>query len=262
MTDINFHIIPGDPRSSVILHVPHSSRLIPSHLRSQLLLDDQALDIELNEMTDTHTEEIARESASGSAMKPWLFINNYSRLVIDPERFPDARESMNAVGMGAVYLKTSGGQILRNSNSQRDQALIAEFFTPYAGAIQALVGERLDSLGKVTIIDTHSYRPTPHPSSLNQEQRRPEICIGTDAFHTAESLLAKAREAFSGFSSVVENEPYAGTYVPLAFYEIDKRVQAIMMEIRADTFLNEDLLPHQGLTKIVKSLTDLIDSVS
>ena len=103
----NFEIVEGSPDSPVILHVPHSATFIPPNVRADILLTDSQLKSELDSMTDTKTEEIARLAAAQSSTRPWLFINKYSRLVIDPERFPDDREVMNKVGMGAVYRKTS-----------------------------------------------------------------------------------------------------------------------------------------------------------
>jgi N-formylglutamate deformylase len=59
-----------------------------------------------NRLTDAHTEELAIRAAEGAALRPWLFVNRLSRLVVDPERLPDEGEEMRAVGMGAC--PTSG----------------------------------------------------------------------------------------------------------------------------------------------------------
>ena len=125
----NFRVIEGDPESNVILHVPHASRLIPDDIRQDILLNDAQLIEELDEMTDTLTDEIAINAASQCGIKPWLFINSLSRLVIDPERFPDDREIMNEVGMGAVYRKTSTGEDLRSKNFSQESALLAVSYT-------------------------------------------------------------------------------------------------------------------------------------
>ena len=257
----NFLIVPGDPQSHVILHVPHSSRVIPVDVRAKILLDDEQLRQELDEMTDSLTESLATESTNRANRKPWLFVNCLSRLVIDPERFPDERELMNEVGMGAVYTKTSSGKVLRLPSTTEEEALLKSYFHPYAAALSHLVGERLHANGAVTIVDVHSYRPIAHPNCINRNQQRPALCIGTDQFHTPEKLITGLKQAFQRIGSIVENEPYAGTYVPLDYYEKDSAVSSVMAEIRADTFLNPNLSINEGFEKVVSALSQFVDQI-
>lgn len=254
----NFQIIEGSPDSKVILHLPHSATYIPSDVRSDILLNDDELQLELDAMTDTKTEDIALMAVEKCTSKPWLFINRFSRLVIDPERFPDEREVMNKVGMGAVYRKTSHGGDLRSPNFTGEKELLDKYFHPYAQAISELVTQRLGAVSNVTILDIHSYRPEEHQNAISQGQRRPAMCIGTDEFHTSKELKEVAFTSFASLGELYENEPYAGTYVPLSYYGIDKRVQALMMETRADTFLDARLQMHSGATSVVEGLFTLI----
>ena len=180
----NFEIISGDSESKVILHVPHSATFIPDYVRNSILLTDEELKAELDEMTDTLTKEVALKAAEISGKKPWLFINRFSRLVIDPERFPDEREAMNAVGMGAVYQKTSIGTQLRKPDPVAEKQLLDAYFHPYSKSLSDLVAQRFAALGEVTMVDVHSYRVNQHPNAINHGQLRPPICIGADAFHT------------------------------------------------------------------------------
>ncbi|CAB4893310.1 unannotated protein [freshwater metagenome] len=257
----NFEIIPGDPASSVILHVPHAARFIPVDVRSEILLDDAQLLTELNSMTDSRTDEIALAATEKSAVKPWLFINRFSRLVIDPERFPDDREIMNKVGMGAVYRKTSQGRDLRSTHFTGEKALLDNYFYPYALALEELVASRLEAIGSTTIIDVHSYRPEQHENAVNHGQKRPAICIGTDEFHTPKSLIDAAIQSFQSVGDIYENQPYAGTYVPLKFYGLDTRVNSVMMEVRADTFINDAYDFHTGADLVIDGLGALIKKI-
>ena len=257
----NFEIIAGDSQSPVILHVPHSARFIPDDIRSEILLSDEQLQAELDAMTDSRTDEIAELAGQKTPIKPWFFINRYSRLVIDPERFPDDREIMNKVGMGAVYRKTSTGTDLRGPDFHGEKALLDAYFRPYASAFEELVTQRLSALGSVTIIDVHSYRPEQHHNAVNHGQKRPAMCLGTDKFHTSQALTNAARDSFVELGDIFENEPYAGTYVPLKHYEIDSRVQSIMMEVRANTFLDETLNFHAGKESVVAGLSNLISAI-
>ena len=87
------------------------------------------------------------------------------------------------------------------------------------------------------------------------------MCIGTDEFHTADWLTGIFRAEFSKLGDCFENEPYAGTYVPLKYYRKDRRVQSIMMETRADTYLESDLRPNSGLDRISTALASVINSI-
>ncbi|NEE50412.1 N-formylglutamate amidohydrolase, partial [Streptomyces sp. SID8455] len=97
----SFRLLPGDADSPVLLHVPHGSRTIPEEVRGGILLADSALERELDHITDSHTAELAARAAESCPLRPWSYVNALSRLVVDPERFPDDREEMRAVGMGA-----------------------------------------------------------------------------------------------------------------------------------------------------------------
>ncbi len=70
--------------------------------------------------------------------------------------------------------------------------------------------------------------------------RRPEICIGTDDFHTPDAL-AQATEGIFGDAGLktVRNEPFAGAIVPAAFYRRDPQVTSVMIEVRRDLYMNE-----------------------
>jgi len=253
----NFEIIAGDPTSHLIIHVPHSARYIPDDIRQGILLDDNNLEAELNEMTDSLTAEMVLHATANLAKPPTLFINKFSRLVIDPERFPDDREIMNQVGMGAVYLKTSDGQALRDPKFDSTQ-LISKFFTPYARALSDLVGAKLAEHGRALIIDFHSYRNGQRSNAVNHGQARPPICIGTDSFHTPPGLVDLAQMEFSKFGESVLNQPYAGTYVPLDFYQKDARVSSIMLENRADLLVDENLNPGPKFDEYSKALAQFI----
>ena len=235
--------------------MPHSSRVIPPEVRGQILLDDLALEVELDEMTDSHTDALAAHARNNSAIKPWIFQNKFSRLVIDPERFPDEREVMNQIGMGAVYLKTSDGSDLREIDKVRDSQLIERFFHPYAAALEETVRSIAIRKGCVTIIDVHSYPRFEHLNGVNKGQQRPAVCLGVDDFHTPAWLLNLAQLLFSRLGEVIINEPYAGTYVPLSLYQVDSRVSSVMMENREDT------IGGAGLAHTATVLSDLIDAI-
>lgn len=254
----SFDLLPGAARSPVILHVPHSAREIPAEVRAGIVLEDAALERELDHIVDAHTAELAEEAARLSRVVPWRFVNRLSRLVVDPERFPDEREEMLAVGMGAVYTKTTHREDLRPADADPGP-LIARWFRPYARAMTDAVAQRLAVTGRAVVIDVHSYPSAPLPYELHGEGPRPPVCLGTDSFHTPPELLAAAREVFG---EVGLDSPFSGTYVPLEFYGRDPRVSALMVEIRRDTYMTEPGGPAgPGLRELAQALAALVDAL-
>lgn len=229
----DWQIVSGDDRSPVVVHVPHSAVTIPTAVREHLLLSEDELDNELQRMTDWGTAQLAAESSSRADVRPWQFVNQLSRMVVDPERFPDEREEMRSVGMGAVYTRTSLGDPLRKDWAQHEAELLARYFHPYAAAFADLVDDRLASTGRATIIDVHSFPADALPYELHANDRRPEVCLGVDDQHTPSWLVTAAEQAFDGMDVAV-NEPFRGTYVPLRHYGEDLRVSSIMIELRRD----------------------------
>ncbi|KAB1146679.1 N-formylglutamate amidohydrolase [Streptomyces luteolifulvus] len=258
----SFELLPGAEASPVILHVPHSARDIPPAVRAGIVLDEEALERELDHITDAHTARLAETAALLSALTPWRFVNRLSRLVVDPERFPDEREEMVSVGMGAVYTRTTHRAVLRPDGSD-PEPLLDRYFRPYAQAMTDAVAGRLAATGRAVIVDVHSYPTARLPYELHGEGPRPPVCLGTDALHTPPPLRAAAREAFAGCGEVGLDSPFSGTYVPLAFHGTEPRVGALMVEIRRDTYMTEPGGPAgPGLDRLASALAALVDAVT
>ncbi|ANH94341.1 N-formylglutamate amidohydrolase [Streptomyces sp. SAT1] len=287
----SFAYLPGAPDSPVILHVPHSSRVVPADVRRGITLDDAALARELDHITDAHTEEIAAAAAARCAVRPWRFVNRLSRLVTDPERFPDEREEMLSVGMGAVYTRTTHGAPLR-PDAYDGRPLVERYFRPYAAAMTDAVAERLAAVGRAVIIDVHSYPTARLPYELHGDGPRPAICLGSDGFHTSAELLGRAERAFAEFAEPGDapgaadgnggdrggldgrdglggrgggigiDTPFRGTYVPLRYYGTDRRVAALMIEIRRDVYMSEPGGPADasGVEALGAALARLVDA--
>lgn len=249
-----FEVLPGDPKSSVVLHIPHASTHIPPAIRQHIRLTDDELATELALITDAHTDHIAERAAARATTTPFRFVNRASRLVVDPERFPDEREEMRAVGMGAVYTRTSHGGVLRDAE---DPDLLDRYFHPYAEALASTVDERRAAAGRVTLVDLHSYPSRALPYELHRDGHRPAVCLGTDPFHTPPGLLEAAREVFPDSA---ENTPFAGCYVPLEHFRTAHDVSSIMIEIRRDTYMSEPGGPaHDGIEAVVGALAALVN---
>lgn len=219
------------------LHIPHSSTLIPEKYRKDILLSDEELQKELLFMTDAFTDRIVDHVEGVDSL-----VFPVSRLVVDVERFrSDEEEVMARVGMGAVYTKTHDGKLLRNFSPQKRQELLRTYYDPHHARFTELVEHHLREQGKCLILDIHSFPSKPLPYELDQDPDRPDICLGTDPFHTPSWLIKLWRRHFeqAGFA-VKENSPFSGTMVPLKFYGRDPRVLSLMIEINRKLLMDEN----------------------
>lgn len=234
-----FQVLPPTvPRHAIVAHIPHASTAIPAEFRRQILLDDRALARELVRMTDWHTDRLF---AGVRQLGATAFVNGLSRLVVDPERFADDElEPTAKVGQGAVYTRTSDGAELRHLAPIDRQVLIDRVYVPYHAALTDLIAAALDEFGRCLILDCHSFGSVPLPSEPDQRADRPDICIGTDTFHTPHALAERFRAAFAGEGLSVEiDRPFSGCLVPMAYYGRDPRVSAVMVEVRRGLYCDE-----------------------
>lgn len=221
---------------SLVFHIPHASKVIPKEYLKYFVLSPKELNEEILKMTDHYTDQLFEFDAI--TQKTLTF--PVSRLLVDPERFiSDSEEVMSKVGMGCIYERTHDGEALKNASKIRD-GLINRYYQPHHESFTNMVDECLKLNSKCLIVDCHSFPKNPLPYELNQDPERAEICIGTDSFHTPRELIEGFVSAFSdnGFSVSVD-KPFSGAIVPMKFYQTEKRVQSIMIEIRRDLYMNE-----------------------
>ncbi|WP_107102716.1 N-formylglutamate amidohydrolase [Streptomyces torulosus] len=208
------------------------------------------------------TTDAAERAAARAGVTPWRFVNRLSRLVVDPERFPDEREEMLAVGMGAVYTRTTHQEALR-PDGYDGRPLVDAYFVPYAAAMTDAVAQRLEAAGRAVVVDVHSYPSERLPYELHGDGPRPPVCLGSDPFHTPPELLVLAEEAFAGFGGTGVNSPFGGAYVPLEYYGKDPRVTALMIEIRRDVYMTEPGGPAGlGLEELADALARFVDAAT
>lgn len=223
---------PQFPR--LILHIPHSSNNIPfmdGFVQNEKLILNEQL-----KLTDWYTDELFYSEDD------IMLVPKFSRIFCDVERFADdMQEVMAQYGMGVLYEKTDTGEPLRNVTPEIRETILSLYYRKHHASFTAAVSKELELHDQVVIIDCHSFSDTPFLRDLNNDQNRPDINIGTDPYHTPEKLLTFSREYFSsaGYSIGID-WPYSGCIVPSSFYQKDKRVHSIMIEINRKLYLNED----------------------
>lgn len=220
-----------------ILHVPHASTLIPVEVRDQFLLDDESLHGELARLTDHLTDRLFGDGWPTDQ----IVQSSVSRLVVDVERFDDDdREPMAGKGLGVIYTRASDGRHLRNAvTNELRESLLDRWYRPHHQDLSARVMTAIKQYRRALIIDAHSYPLAPLPYE-DPSFARPQICIGTDPFHTPSAMVDALLAIFQahGFSVGI-NTPFKGTMVPVTHYKTDPRCQSVMIEVRRDTYCDD-----------------------
>lgn len=248
----------------MIANLPHSSTHIPTSIRKSFVLDDNELEVELLKMTDWYVDQLfsCLNDIGGISV-----IYNISRLVLDPERFEDDEdEDMADVGMGVIYTKISDGNKLRaNTPSEEErQELLNRFYRPYHKAIEDETQSLLDFFGRCLILDCHSFPSEPLPYELNQDPNRPDICLGTDPYHTPKELIDLAERFFGKHDlATARNMPFEGTYVPLKFLGTEKRISSLMVEINRKLYMDEATgKKSQAFDQVRSIVTDMVKCIT
>ena len=223
----------------MILHIPHSST---DTLGKEFLCD---LELELERMTDVDTDKLFDYSNVIKVIFP------VSRLICDVERFEDdSMEEMASKGMGVCYTTNSFGNNLREIQNGEREEIIVKYYRPHHQALINAVEAELSELDEALVIDCHSFSDTPLPHEDSQSIPRPDICIGTDDYHTPLDFLNITKEYFESCGYIVAiNDPFAGSLIPMEYYHQDKRVKGIMIEVNRDLYKDDFEQVQNHITK-------------
>jgi len=236
----------------MILHIPHSSTLLPDTFR---VSEGVSLEKEFQRMTDWYTDELFDCDSAQRLVFP------YSRLYCDVERFrEDEDEPMAAKGMGVCYTRSSFGEKLREVDAGERSFVTSTLYDPHHQRLTDYVTQELESKSTALIVDCHSFSDEvlPHEES----EVRPDICIGTDSFHTPSEFISDVYRFLTDLGyEVVLNQPFAGTIVPLRYYGKDRRVRSIMIEINRKLYLDDAFAKNEYFGRVQHHITKLLKRI-
>ena len=235
-----------------ILHIPHAATTIPDDYLGTYLGGQARIDNEHLQLADLHTDRLF--VSPRIAALPLVF--PYSRIFVDVERFRDANdEIMAARGMGALYTHGHNLERLRTlPKVEAHEALLKRYYDPHHTTLTAMVDAQLAAQGRALIIDCHSFASQRLPYEDAHTAERPEICIGTDAYHTPEWIANTLLKCFAkrGYQTAL-NDPFAGSIVPSKHYQKNPAVMSVMLEVRRDLFTDETTGEPNRLFKTVQA---------
>ena len=218
-------------KNPVLINIPHASTFIPLGERKYFVTP--FFKRELAVMTDHFCDDLYKTGDTTLRFP-------VSRLVCDPERFrDDTKEIMASVGMGAIYSACSDGTPLKTVSLSHKERLLRKYYDRYHKRFESEVGRKLRSCGKCLIIDGHSFYDEPLPYEFDRAQDRPDICIGTDDYHTPPEIEQMLSCFFKERRySVKINSPFAGCIVPIRYYRTERRVVSVMIEINRRLYID------------------------
>ena len=243
----------------LILHIPHASTNIP--YLDGFQIGKQEIDHELLILTDWHTDDLFEDPECISV------VADFSRIFCDPERFVnDEQEPMAKLGMGVLYTQTESGKVMRTISEESRTRILNEFYFKHHQKLNEVVKEQLEESGTALILDCHSFPNTPVRRNSDQSVPRPDFNIGTDAFHTRKDLVEATMNFFAERNlTCFLNAPFSGSMVPIDYYQKNRNVQSIMLEINRRLYLRpESSQPSADYEKtkvLVRSFMDLLKSL-
>lgn len=218
----------------LILHIPHSSIKIP--FNDGYIINETLINSEILKLTDWYTDDLFHSD------KDIMVVADFSRIFCDPERFSaDSQEIMAQYGMGVLYEKTDNGELMREITPELRKKILNDYYWPHHNTLSNAVKDQLEKHSQALIIDCHSFPDIPLNRDLDKNPNRPDFNIGTDPFHTPQKLIDISIAFFKNKSYTFGIDwPYKGTIVPMEFYQTNKNVHSIMLEINRKLYLKED----------------------
>ena len=243
-------------KTEILLHIPHSSYIIPKEYKKLFCISEKELRQEQIKMTDSYTNELFN-----LPFKKLVF--PISRLICDVERFRDEKdEEMTKQGMWVCYEKTHTLKKLKVVTKEHKQEILEKYYDKHHQNFEKEVENILKKNKNCLIIDCHSFPSKALPYEIYQQDERPNICIGTDEYHTNKELVKYLKNNFEKLGySVGINTPFKGAIVPLKFYKKEKRIQSIMIEINRKLYMNEETGErNENFKKLKKDIKRIIKS--
>lgn len=242
----------------LVLHIPHSSTEIPL-LDGYVSTQDEIQD-EIIKLTDWYTDDLFDSEVDDKIVAP------FSRIFCDVERFADDElEVMSKFGMGVLYEKFDDGNILRIVSTELKQEVLKNYYWIHHELLNKVVKLSLEQTKSCLILDCHSFPSSPLTRAIVRDEIRPDFNIGTDSYHTPKHIIDESINYFKskGYTLGIDT-PYSGSIVPMEYYQKDKRVTSIMLEVNRGLYLkantNEKSQSYDKTKEIVQGYMKFLKS--
>jgi N-formylglutamate amidohydrolase len=154
-------------------------------------------------------------------------------------------------------------ELLRKVSPELREKILNDYYWKHHNGLTKIVEEQLNVNRECLIVDCHSFPSTPLLKAIDQNKNRPDFNIGTDSFHTPMKYIEASKFYFEnlGYSLGVD-WPYSGSIVPMKYYQKEKRVSSIMLEINRKLYLNEPTneksIEYEKTKKVVEGYLNML----
>lgn len=237
---------------TLVYHIPHSSIYIPDTTG----FITERIEDNLLEMTDWATDEMFCTEGAARLVVP------HSRLFCDVERFDDEHEPQFKNGRGFYYSNGYDGLPLRAVDEEHKRVVYNDYYKKHHGALYQAVMEKIEQYGVCHVIDCHSFGDNPYGTPADVPSN-PDICIGTDPFHTPDYLLEQTIHFWESRGySVDVNNPFAGCIVPIEHLEREPRVKGMMIEVHKRLYMNGPVVVSERVGMIRNLVDEMVGTIS
>jgi N-formylglutamate amidohydrolase len=250
-TILGLELFKDEIKNQFIFHIPHSSITIPFYTE---FINNELVEKEIQLTTDWKTTEIFNVKDIDKVFC------DFSRVFCDVERLNDNEEELFKFGRGFFYTKTDNNESLREDKNNIKELIYNEYYLKHHNRLNTLVENKLKEHNSCYIVDCHSFNDIPLNLDLNKDNKRPDICLGIDEFHTPKYLLEHFYNHFKTYNYSVEiNNPYSGTIIPSKYYKNDKRVKGIMIEINKKLYIKNNIILDDKVNELNRIVTELFE---
>ena len=236
----SFTLINENSENPIFLIADHASRHIPEEYGT-LGIEDPSL-LRRHIAWDIGIEDVTRRMAD--KLQATAIFSKFSRLLIDPNRYPDDPSSCPPISDGVTV---PANQHLDTAERQKR---VDTYFRPYQEAIGRVLEQKLKISQTPIVISMHSFTPI-----MDDFERPWHIGILWDQDGR---LALPMLEILNKNASLVvgDNEPYSARE-PLGFtmneHGTKKDIPHVVVEIRQDL-----IDTHHGAEKWASMMTDLV----
>ena len=110
---------------------------------------------------------------------------------------------MSKVGRGFFYTHTDDNKLLRENTNNIREKIFEEYYLPYHKKLTDKIVRILNTYNVAHIVDCHSFNDEPLESDTDKSLPRPDICLGTDDYHTPQYLIDFFKNGFENVAIII-----------------------------------------------------------